>query len=424
MRFAALAFLSVVATAPLAAAGEAVTFSGMIGKLPIIVELANGASGQYEAGRYSYMVKGADIPLHASANGKGSVTLEEEKPCTPKLCKKADDSQVDEAPIGATWSLKADAAGGLAGTWKDAESGKVLPIKLERKGSRILRDSDDLFDAMDPGYYPSGHPEPPIFTEKDLPYDFLKVSRPLKEGPVTNAGQLSYRMDEDSRVGLAYPTVVSLGGEDIGPINTYLAQQRLQFEIPAFTCLSRAYLGFAWSGFDGEGTSGFDGGGQVTVEHLSSRLIGISESGSFYCGGAHPDNFTDHRLADARTGQALVPEKLLKGWVAKDDSGNIIDPATAAKDAIITWGPDDELAAYVNSHRDKMDADSEQDCGYDDLVKQNLAVYFTQDSLVFTLQGLPHVIFACTYDMLSVPLKDARPLLTDAGAKYFAELDN
>ena len=138
----------------------------------------------------------------------------------------------------------------------------------------------------------------------------------------------------------------------------------------------------------------------------------------------HPDNFTDHRLADARTGQALVPEKLLKGWVAKDDSGNIIDPATAAKDAIITWGPDDELAAYVNSHRDKMDADSEQDCGYDDLVKQNLAVYFTQDSLVFTLQGLPHVIFACTYDMLSVPLKDARPLLTDAGAKYFAELDN
>jgi hypothetical protein len=43
--------------------------------------------------------------------------------------------------------------------------------------------------------------------------------------------------------------------------------------------------------------------------------------------------------------------------------------------------------------------------------------------MIFTLKNLPHVIFACGDDLVTVPLKDARPLLTDAGARYFAVLD-
>jgi hypothetical protein len=423
MRIAVLATMLLLTATPCALAAEAVTFAGTIGKLPIIVELAKDKNGGFEAGRYAYMAKGADIPLHAGAGKDDGLTLTEEKPCTEALCKDADDKVADKGPTSATWTLKFDSAGGMSGTWQDSGSSKTLPIALQRKGSRMIADGDDVLDALAPDAFSSGQPGPAVIGRADLPYDFLKMARPLKEGPITKVGELAYRMDQDARVGLDYPTVLSLGGADIAPVNTYLAQQRLQFEISSFSCLSRAYLGFGWSGFGGEGTSGFDGGSTVTVNLLTSRLIGLTEGGSFDCGGAHPDNFSVYRLADSRTGEALVPEKLLRGWVARDDSGKVVNPAKAAKDASLTWGPSDELVDYVKTHRDKMDDQNEQDCGYDDLIAQNLAVYFTKDSLVFALQDLPHVIFACGYDMVTVPLKEARPLLTDKGATYFSELD-
>lgn len=404
-------------------AAEAVTYSGKIGTLSVIVELATGKSGKFEAGRYAYMSKGTDIPLHVKAGSDGVLTISEEKPCTEVLCKAPDDKVADDAPIGATWSLKAD-KNDFSGQWVDKESGKTLPIRLQPKGRRSIRDDGDILDDIAPDAVGSGRPDPLVLKPSDLPYDFLKMDTPLRPGAVTRIGASSYRMDQDPRLaGPDYPTVLTLSGGNPGPVNKYLAQQRLQFELSSFSCLSRAYLGLGWSGMGGEGTSGFDGGGQVVVNHLSSRLIGITESGSFDCGGAHPDNFSNFRLADARTGEALVPEKLLRGWVPKDGDGKTVDPAQSTAGMDFTWGPSDELIGYVKKNRDKMDDESERDCGYDDLIGQYLGIYFTQDSLVFMLQGLPHVNFACGYDMVTVPLKEARPLLTAKGASYFEALD-
>lgn len=404
-------------------AAEAVTYSGKIGALSVIVELAKGKSGKFEAGRYAYMSKGTDIPLHVKADSNGVLTIAEEKPCTEALCKGSDDKVADDAPIGASWTLKAD-QNDLSGQWVDKESGKTLPVRLQSKGSRSIQDDGEILEEISPDTVGSGRPGPLVLKPADLPYDFLKMHVPLKPGAVKSIGGSSYRMDQEPRLGgLDYPTVLTLRGGNPGPVNEYLAQQRLQFELSSFSCLSRAYLGLGWSGMGGEGSSGFDGGSQVVVNHLSARLIGITESGSFDCGGAHPDNFSNFRLADARTGKALLPEKFLRGWVAKDADGNAVNPSqsTAGKD--FTWGPSDELIAYIKKNREKMDDDSERDCGYDDLIGQNLGIYFTQDSLVFMLQGLPHVNFACGYDMVTVSLKEARPLLTVKGASYFEALD-
>jgi hypothetical protein len=81
------------------------------------------------------------------------------------------------------------------------------------------------------------------------------------------------------------------------------------------------------------------------------------------------------------------------------------------------------LIQFIAKNRVQFDDETEKECGYEDLIRSNLAVYFTADDLVFTLQGLPNVIFACSDDLLTVPLKDARPLLTEAGAGYFEVLD-
>lgn len=423
MRTSALGCVVVLLAASNAVAAEAVIYSGRIGSLSVIVELAKGKSGTFEAGRYAYMNKGIDIPLHVKAGSKGVLTISEEKPCTEALCKGPDGKVADDAPIGATWTLKADKHN-LSGEWADKESGKTLAIQLQPKGNRTIRDDGDIFEAMEPDAAGSGQPEPLVLSRTDLPYDFLKMAGPLKSGTVTSMGAVSYRMDQDTRLGgLEYPTVLTVGGENPAPVNRYLTQQRLQFQLSSFSCLSHAYLGFGWSGTGGEGSNGFDDGSQVVVDHLTSRLIGLTESGSFYCGGAHPNNFSKFRLADVRTGKALVPEKLLRGWVARDGNGNIVDPSNLRAGADLTWGPSDELIDYVRKNRDKTDDDSERECGYDDLIAQNLGVYFTQDSLVFMLQDLPHAIFACGYDMVTVPLNEARPLLTARGAAYFQVLD-
>ena len=261
-------------------------------------------------------------------------------------------------------------------------------------------------------------------TPKSLPYDFLKVTREFKQGDVTELGDISYRIDTDTRINLPYPTILSLGSLNIKPLNSYLLQQRLQASLSSFYCLSTNYLGFGWSGAPGQGQSEVDSATNITVEHLTDRLMGFMESGSFDCGGAHPDNFANQRLVDVRSGKPMVAESLLRGWVAKDADGNVIDPSKAEDPSLLLYGPDDGLLKYVTDHLDPtIDADLKAECGFEDLMKTNLGVYFTQDDLVFTFKDLPHVAFACTVDLAKVPLEKAGPLLTKKGASYFAQLD-
>ena len=423
MRVQLACLLAVIGCVDNAAAADAITYTGTIGKLSVIVELAAPGDDGTFLGRYAYLSKGIDIPLHGTKSGKsGDLQLEEEKPCTEKLCKATADDVVEVAPIAGDWALSED-KGQLVGTWHDKESGKSLPVRLERKAKRVLPEGSDGFDAIDPTFL-TDLGNPPVLSKEDLPYDFLKMSQPFKQGAVVKVGDSAYRMERDTRTGLEYPVVVKLDGEDPGPLNAYLLQQRLQLSLPAFSCMARKYLGFGWYGMLGDGTTGYeDNGPTISVEHFSPRLMGIDESGTFYCVGAHPDNFDNHYLVDASTGEALVPQSLLRGWIATNADGVVVDPSTVEDESTLTFGPSEDLIKFVIDHRQKIDPGMESECGIDAMVRTNLGVYFTQDTLVFTLQDLPYVSFACTNDLLKVPLKDARPLLTDAAAKYFPVLD-
>jgi len=407
-------------------AAEAVTYKGTIGKSPIILELAEANESGEFVGRYAYLSKGGDIPLHGTTNVDGGLAIQEEAPCTKELCRDAKNEIVEKPPIGAEWTLReSNDEQELTGSWKDIKSGKTLALKFTRVASRELPDGDGktTLYSLDPSSAARAEDDSMI-TKADLPYDFLKMDVPLKKGAEVTYGDGVYRLDLDPRVGIEFPTIVKIGNTDVAPINDYLHQQRLQFSFNPIYCLSKAYLGMDWSGSGGEGTMGYDDGPpSVTVQLLTPRLLGFSEGGSFYCGGAYPDHHYDYLLADVRSGKALVPETLLKGWVARDADGKIVDPSTVEDRNDLRYGPSEELVKYVNDNRDKSDASREEECGLADLVTSNLGVYFTQTDMVFTLKNLPHVIFACGDDLVTVPLKDARPLLTDAGARYFAVLD-
>lgn len=403
-------------------AGEAVTYTGTIGKLPVIVELEVPGAGQSFVGRYSYMTKaskGGDIPLHGT-HAKGAMKLGEEKPCTQELCTKGEYEVAEKAPLGPEWSLTASADGKtLIGSWRDGK--KQLPVKLERKAARELPDMDG-FDKLDPFFAPVREGDLSVVSERDLPYDFLKLSDPFREGEVHTLGDGAYRMDFDPRSELEYPMVVRLGDADPSTLNAYLRQQRLQFSLAAYGCRSRAYLGFGWIPIGVSDSNGYDGS-NVTIDYLSPRLMAMTEGGSYFCGGAHPNNFVTHRLVDAKTGKPFAPESILRGWVARNAEGAVVDPATVDNTSLLTYGPDDELLKFVLDRITAPPPASDDDCDLRDLAKTNLGVYVAGEHLIFNLKDLPHAIFACGDDLVKVPLKDARPLLTEAGAKYFRELD-
>ncbi|MBP1850340.1 hypothetical protein [Rhizobium halophytocola] len=410
-----------------AMADEAVTYAGTLGKIAIIAEFIKPDAGPVRFGRYAYLAKGGDIPLHLTA-AKSGLQIAEEAPCRAETCLGKDDVPLSKAVIGAHWTLDGRIGQpSLKGSWR-ADKGKTsLPIVLAIKGTRKARTVEALdyftFDLAD---------EPDA--DKDLavaqwsaeaqPYVAAKMAFALTPGKDISLGKGRYRLDVDSRIGFEYPVVTVLPGADLARLNGLLGRLRAEAEDPAFDCLSQAYLGFDWSPATPVGSNGFDGNHSITVDHLTDRLMGITEGGSFFCGGAHPNNFENHVMIDVEAGRLVRPRDLVKGWVARDFDGNIVDPAAVGVDPDqIVWGPSDELVDYLEAHRQKGDDQMEADCGIPDLIRTNLTAYIKGEDLVFALSDLPHVIFTCTDDVLSLPLKDARPLLSEAGARYFEALD-
>jgi hypothetical protein len=419
------AFFLLVICAPTAFADEATTYAGTLGKVHIIVELqAPGKDGAF-VGRYSFMSKGVDIPLHGM-DAKGILTIREEERCTEKTCNTA----TDPVPIGAEWSLKPTGSGdGFEGSWTEKDSGKTFPIKPAKKGARTLPKMDQGSHLVGDIFSTDEDETSAVLTPKDLPFDFLKLDHPLEKGKVVEIGDSAYRMDLDSRSGLAFPTIIKLGTTDLAALDRRLLDERRQWEGTAFDCLSQAYLGNGWNGDHDQGTSGYhDGAAEVSVDYLTSRLMGFTESGGQFCGGGQPYFFDRHYIVDVKTGKLLTAQDLLADWVARDPNGNIVDPAKAEDPTGLIWGPGAKLLDYLDKNRyagSDRDGDesASDDCRTDQYMRGNVGVYFKGSDLIFALADLGADEATCAAILTKVPIRDARSFLTKAGAAYFAELD-
>lgn len=65
-------------------AADAITYSGSIGSLPIILELTSPGPDGLRAGRYAYLAKGGDIPLHGMKSAGGVLCGSPRKSPAPK----------------------------------------------------------------------------------------------------------------------------------------------------------------------------------------------------------------------------------------------------------------------------------------------------------------------------------------------------
>lgn len=390
---------------PATALADPVTYAGKLGNIDIVVEFTGdpATAGEALAARYFYRSKGVDIPLQAKSSKGATFQLAEEEACDAKKC---GDGQAP--PIGAVWRLSsADKGKMLEGTWT---AKKTLPLKLTRIASRAQTETPattprDLYDFTDMTF--SGDDAP--ITMAASPYDYIKLDFAPKADAKEGWPDAAYNYVTDPRTKFARPRIVDLAGSaPIEAANALLQNRHWHDSLSALTCAALQYAGF----HDGPPMEGMDddslGGYEDTtskVTSLTPKLMSWSESGSLYCGGAHPNNYSDAYVMDVRRGALLTLQDMFS------DTGD--------------GKPGPSLAAFVRENRkkpsDQTEVDYEAECGIDDLISDYLGASLKRDGdrqvLVFGLQGLPNVIQACGGDLVEMPVSEAQALFTPEFAK-------
>ncbi|MER8383988.1 hypothetical protein NKG60_15245 [Mesorhizobium sp. M1428] len=391
-------FMAAILVLSTAAEAEPVTYAGKLGKSDIVVEFTGdpAATDGPLAGRYFYRSKGVDIPLQARSQKGSKFELAEEEACGADNC---DDGKA--APIAAVWRLASSSNGKtLEGSWNGK---KALPLRLERVASRQVTGSEpstplDLYDFSFMKFFGNDTP----LTMETSPYDYLRMDTQLDNGKTTGWPDATYRYVVDPRTKFATPRIVELSGNvSVEAANALLQDRHWRANIGALGCVAAQYAGFNEGGpIDGvnDGTLGGCEDSTFEVSSLTPRLMSWRESGSIFCGGAHPTNYSDAYIMDVRRGVLLGLQDIFSDTV--------------------DGKPGPSLASLVKQRRkkptDQTDIDHEAECGMDDLIGEYLAVSLWREGdkqvLVFGLQTLPHAIQACADDLLELPVSEARDL--------------
>jgi hypothetical protein len=176
----------------------------------------------------------------------------------------------------------------------------------------------------------------------------------------------------------------------------------------ALSCAALRYAGFhEISPIDSmdDGSLGGYEDSTSEVTSLTPQLMSWRESGSLFCGGAHPTNYSEAYVMDVRHGVLLGLQDIFSYTV--------------------DGKPGPSLVAFIAERRkkptDQTQIDFEAECSTDDLITEYLAASLWRDGgkefLVFGLQGLPHAIQACGDDVLDLPVSEARDLFKPEFAK-------
>ena len=317
----------------------------------------------------------------------------------------------------------------MEGTWR-REGGASLPIRLDRFGTRPKPEG---FSATPEGLagalFALPHDKP--LNKSVTPYEWLKMQVKLQEGPETVWGNAAFRTVVDPRTKFGFPRVTRLGSPvDAGhPVNSHLQNRQWRLSLDALSCKSMQYPGLGWTsaypGSEGANLGGYDEQ-NIQVEYLSPMVMSWSESGSIYCGGAHPSHFANSYTLDVKRGEPLDLSRIVRGWVARPfGEDRIVDPATARSNPdSYSWGPDDELKAFLLKQAEEKDPDLAKECEFKDMLREHLQISFKQeDRAVFSLAGLPHAISGvCQGAFFEAPLADLREFLNPEAVEYFPSL--
>ncbi|MFB9993733.1 hypothetical protein ACFFLM_17375 [Deinococcus oregonensis] len=234
-------------------------YRGTVGSLPVALQLGAGADGVGGEARYYYERKGINIELTPFRSGE-SLILQEEVWTGP----------MEGLVVTGCLTLSRTAAG-LTGIWAKSNGLGKLPVRLSPMN--VLGMALKL------------PPSPGLLKLKTAdPLAFLK----LNHAWTAQAGGKSVR---EPLSGIVYPRVLGASAA----LNAALQDQQLGHAVSALDCESML------------GSSDMDEGYDLNaaITYTSAKLVSLREDAGYYCGGAHPDNFSVGVMLDRATGRAV-----------------------------------------------------------------------------------------------------------------------
>ncbi|MFP3503923.1 hypothetical protein [Burkholderia sp. SIMBA_062] len=393
-------------------AAPRVVYRGMLqGAGEVVMELDRRAAADGTvSGRYFYTQYGVDIPLH----GKPAQLVEPlERTALPDEVRDMtrNNGNADFEHPAATWRGTQD-KDGYRGRWTDARTGKTRNFTLRRIAEydpdAVAPGSVEAITDRIAGGVGSGIASGAAIDMRQAPYATLKLAGHAQPaGREIGDGTVAYRMWRDPRTKLMYPRLSRHPDSGVmARVNRLLEQQHWQMNLAALECASTRYTddgpaAGSLGGFDDE---------QVTVTWLSPAALGIVESGSTYCGGAHPNNHYDPVTFDLLRGAYL-------------DWNRVIDAAAAGTDGDQATSP--ALGRFITRLRDRAESgahptdDDGDSMACADVLPQYLAFEFdAPGKLSFSVSGIGHAMGACLGPQLDVPFAALAPILRPGGSRY------
>ncbi len=404
----AFALAAWVLTCPSAQATPRIVYTGTLqGAGDIVMELdSQPAADGSVAGRYFYPKHGVDIPL------KGTPQALHEPRTYYDIKEGGGDPESNASPPAATWSGTRDAAG-YHGKWVDARTGKTRTFTLRR-----VADYDP--DALAPGAVQavtdaisggvgSGIDINADIDAKHAPYETLKLAgHAVPVGPDVGNAVVAYRLWRDPRTKFSYPRLSRHPDPQVlVRINHLLEQRHWQMNLAALECMATIYT----DGNPAAGTLGSYDDENITVDWLSTALMTVTESGSLYCGGAHPNNHFDPYTFDLLRGEYLNWNRIFDAYVPGDDGLRTASPTLLALM--------EKVRAPLAAENAKGAADGESLEGCSDVWPSYLALSVASPGeLVLSVSGIGHAMGACLGPHASVPFKALKPYLKPGGQAY------
>ncbi|WP_298338051.1 hypothetical protein [Silanimonas sp.] len=394
----ALIALLLAATSVVAHAAERTVYRGILegaGEIVMELQVASdpqaAAAGEWE-GRYFYPKRGVDIPL---AGPPGA--LVEPRPLNAL-------SDTERQAIG-DWTKGAfehPAArfeghvvdGEYAGRWMPTGGGRARAFRLHE----VARYDPEAAS-------PRAHSDVSI---NSTPYLFLKLhghAQPV--GEAIGDATVAYRMWVDPRTVVPFPRLERHpDARALAATNRLLERMHWRLSDQALGCAGTAYT----ESHPAAGSLGAIDDESVQVEFLSAALMSIRESGSTYCGGAHPNNHSDPYVIDIARGEFLDWNRAFDAFV--EGEYGIVQPSSMLTDLARHVAADDryvhpglkpwlhaEEADAFDTHGD--DAIEYAGCG---LWPEYLGLSLeSPDRLVFNVTGVGHALGVCLGPHASLP---------------------
>lgn len=402
MKTGLLCFCIFLAALPVLAENITV-YEGTLGRdMQVVLELTHNSKTGSHTGRYFYKRYGVDIPLSGTyeqlTEPGGTITKGSSEP-------------------GSVWQGKMQ--GDIySGVWKGGKHNRSYRFKLKRIA---VYNPDSIkpssFEAATAAITPgvgSGLAYDVMISNECTPYEYRKVNVAMKQGTEVVKGGVAYRMVSDPRTVFAYPRLSRHPNQAVlQSVNRILEQRHWQMMLNALSCASTAYD----EQFHTGSPLGFYDEEDISVAYLSPTLMTIIESGSTYCGGAHPNNHFNPFTLDLTRGEYLDFNHLFKLTTAV---------AADQNDNQLKRGFSPELMNLIveaqKTGRYQKQCVEDSDDGGDiclKLLPDLLSLYFREpDKLVLGISGAGHAVGCCNGGLIELSFKSISSILLPEAGKY------